>query len=177
MGHVCRGDFAGAGRGKPEEGGPGTFRRRVRYRCTERVGFAGQRSYFLTNFRNVHAYGYTYNSNFQVESFEAPLTADGLRDPSTPFTGVFIRAPVCFLTYMLFLDRACYLGLSRLFYHSQQPSPTPPSKSSPAYLLTSCRTRSKTLPINPSSRSGRADTFLPRSILNLRPTIDSTSTS
>lgn len=30
----------------------------------------------------------------QVESFEAPLTADGLRDPSTPFTGVFIRAPV-----------------------------------------------------------------------------------
>ncbi|ETW84783.1 hypothetical protein HETIRDRAFT_171279 [Heterobasidion irregulare TC 32-1] len=30
----------------------------------------------------------------QVESFEAPLTVDGLRDSSTPFTGVFIRAPV-----------------------------------------------------------------------------------
>jgi len=30
----------------------------------------------------------------QVESFEAPLSIDGLLDPSTPFMGVFIRAPV-----------------------------------------------------------------------------------
>ncbi|KAH7921990.1 SNO glutamine amidotransferase [Leucogyrophana mollusca] len=30
----------------------------------------------------------------QVESFEAPLLVDGLRDPDQSFTGVFIRAPV-----------------------------------------------------------------------------------
>lgn len=30
----------------------------------------------------------------QIESFEAPLSIDGLRDPTTPFMGVFIRAPV-----------------------------------------------------------------------------------
>jgi len=30
----------------------------------------------------------------QVESFEAPLLVDGLRDPKISFTGVFIRAPV-----------------------------------------------------------------------------------
>ncbi|KAG2361249.1 SNO glutamine amidotransferase [Suillus spraguei] len=30
----------------------------------------------------------------QVESFEAPLSIDGLRDSTTPFMGVFIRAPV-----------------------------------------------------------------------------------
>lgn len=30
----------------------------------------------------------------QVESFEAPLSIEGLRDPTTPFMGVFIRAPV-----------------------------------------------------------------------------------
>jgi len=30
----------------------------------------------------------------QVESFEAPLVVQGLRDPDTPFNGVFIRAPV-----------------------------------------------------------------------------------
>ncbi|OJA10874.1 hypothetical protein AZE42_06019 [Rhizopogon vesiculosus] len=30
----------------------------------------------------------------QVESFEAPLLVDGLRDPKVSFTGVFIRAPV-----------------------------------------------------------------------------------
>ncbi|KAH9928840.1 SNO glutamine amidotransferase [Fomitopsis serialis] len=30
----------------------------------------------------------------QVESFEAPLTVDGLRDSDRPFHGVFIRAPV-----------------------------------------------------------------------------------
>lgn len=30
----------------------------------------------------------------QVESFEAPLSIDGLRDATTPFMGVFIRAPV-----------------------------------------------------------------------------------
>ncbi|KAG1740202.1 PdxT/SNO family [Suillus paluster] len=30
----------------------------------------------------------------QVESFEAPLSIDGLQDPSVPFMGVFIRAPV-----------------------------------------------------------------------------------
>ncbi|KAG2065923.1 SNO glutamine amidotransferase [Suillus decipiens] len=30
----------------------------------------------------------------QVESFEAPLLIDGLQDPTTPFMGVFIRAPV-----------------------------------------------------------------------------------
>ncbi|GJJ15017.1 hypothetical protein Clacol_009290 [Clathrus columnatus] len=30
----------------------------------------------------------------QVESFEAPLAVHGLRDPDTPFNGVFIRAPV-----------------------------------------------------------------------------------
>ncbi|THH17577.1 hypothetical protein EW146_g3258 [Bondarzewia mesenterica] len=30
----------------------------------------------------------------QVESFEAPLEVEGLRDPTLPFTGVFIRAPV-----------------------------------------------------------------------------------
>ncbi|PPQ73304.1 hypothetical protein CVT26_015333 [Gymnopilus dilepis] len=30
----------------------------------------------------------------QVESFEAPLEVDGLRNPEQPFTGVFIRAPV-----------------------------------------------------------------------------------
>ncbi|KAJ7476942.1 PdxT/SNO family [Mycena galericulata] len=30
----------------------------------------------------------------QVESFEAPLDVKGLRDPSVPFTGIFIRAPV-----------------------------------------------------------------------------------
>ncbi|KJA21603.1 hypothetical protein HYPSUDRAFT_41723 [Hypholoma sublateritium FD-334 SS-4] len=30
----------------------------------------------------------------QVESFEAPLEVEGLRDPSSPFNGVFIRAPV-----------------------------------------------------------------------------------
>lgn len=30
----------------------------------------------------------------QVESFEAALEVEGLRDSSTPFTGVFIRAPV-----------------------------------------------------------------------------------
>ncbi|KIJ59793.1 hypothetical protein HYDPIDRAFT_118160 [Hydnomerulius pinastri MD-312] len=30
----------------------------------------------------------------QVESFEAPLLVDGLQDSQTPFTGVFIRAPV-----------------------------------------------------------------------------------
>ncbi|TFK53339.1 SNO glutamine amidotransferase [Heliocybe sulcata] len=32
----------------------------------------------------------------QVESFEAPLQVEGLRDTSRPFTGVFIRAPVVF---------------------------------------------------------------------------------
>ncbi|KAG1741369.1 class I glutamine amidotransferase-like protein [Suillus lakei] len=30
----------------------------------------------------------------QIESFEAPLSIDRLRDPTTPFIGVFIRAPV-----------------------------------------------------------------------------------
>ncbi|KAF9236906.1 SNO glutamine amidotransferase [Melanogaster broomeanus] len=30
----------------------------------------------------------------QVESFEAPLLVEGLQDPQTPFSGVFIRAPV-----------------------------------------------------------------------------------
>ncbi|KAL4067154.1 PdxT/SNO family [Scleroderma yunnanense] len=30
----------------------------------------------------------------QVESFEAPLSVDGLRNSEKPFTGVFIRAPV-----------------------------------------------------------------------------------
>ncbi|KAJ7165599.1 PdxT/SNO family [Mycena crocata] len=30
----------------------------------------------------------------QVESFEAALDVNGLRDPSVPFTGIFIRAPV-----------------------------------------------------------------------------------
>ncbi|KAJ7031172.1 PdxT/SNO family [Mycena alexandri] len=30
----------------------------------------------------------------QVESFEAPLDVTGLQDPSVPFTGIFIRAPV-----------------------------------------------------------------------------------
>ncbi|KAJ6544225.1 PdxT/SNO family [Mycena capillaripes] len=30
----------------------------------------------------------------QVESFEAPLEVKGLADPSVPFTGIFIRAPV-----------------------------------------------------------------------------------
>ena len=30
----------------------------------------------------------------QVESFEARLQVEGLRDPDEPFTGVFIRAPV-----------------------------------------------------------------------------------
>ncbi|KAK7053792.1 alpha/beta-hydrolase [Favolaschia claudopus] len=30
----------------------------------------------------------------QVESFEAPLDVNGLSDPSVPFTGIFIRAPV-----------------------------------------------------------------------------------
>jgi len=30
----------------------------------------------------------------QVESFEAPLDVDGLREPEKPFKGVFIRAPV-----------------------------------------------------------------------------------
>jgi len=30
----------------------------------------------------------------QLESFEAPLEIDGLSDPSTPFLGIFIRAPV-----------------------------------------------------------------------------------
>ncbi|KAF8173797.1 glutamine amidotransferase subunit pdxT [Mycena galopus ATCC 62051] len=30
----------------------------------------------------------------QVESFEAPLDVNGLRDPSNPFIGIFIRAPV-----------------------------------------------------------------------------------
>ncbi|KAF8875999.1 PdxT/SNO family [Infundibulicybe gibba] len=30
----------------------------------------------------------------QVESFEGDLQVEGLRDPSRPFTGVFIRAPV-----------------------------------------------------------------------------------
>lgn len=30
----------------------------------------------------------------QVESFEASLNVQGLRDPETPFNGVFIRAPV-----------------------------------------------------------------------------------
>jgi 5'-phosphate synthase pdxT subunit len=29
-----------------------------------------------------------------VESFEADLEVDGLRDAQTPFTGIFIRAPV-----------------------------------------------------------------------------------
>jgi len=30
----------------------------------------------------------------QVESFEAPLEVQHLKDPSTPFNGIFIRAPV-----------------------------------------------------------------------------------
>lgn len=30
----------------------------------------------------------------QVESFEAPLIVEGLRDPEHLYTGVFIRAPV-----------------------------------------------------------------------------------
>ena len=30
----------------------------------------------------------------QVESFEAPLEVDGLREPNRPFPGIFIRAPV-----------------------------------------------------------------------------------
>ncbi|KAG6331896.1 hypothetical protein ID866_7192 [Astraeus odoratus] len=30
----------------------------------------------------------------QVESFEAPLTVEGLQTPEKPYTGVFIRAPV-----------------------------------------------------------------------------------
>jgi hypothetical protein len=30
----------------------------------------------------------------QVESFEAALDVQGLREPDCPFTGVFIRAPV-----------------------------------------------------------------------------------
>ena len=30
----------------------------------------------------------------QVESFEAPLDVEGLRDSKRPFTGIFIRAPV-----------------------------------------------------------------------------------
>lgn len=31
----------------------------------------------------------------KVESFEAVLEVTGLDDPSVPFTGIFIRAPVC----------------------------------------------------------------------------------
>ena len=30
-----------------------------------------------------------------MESFEAPLQVTGLRDSRRPFTGIFIRAPVC----------------------------------------------------------------------------------
>ena len=30
----------------------------------------------------------------KVESFEAPLLVEGIREPNRPFTGTFIRAPV-----------------------------------------------------------------------------------
>ena len=33
---------------------------------------------------------------YQVESFEAALAIEGLREPSQPYLGVFIRAPVTF---------------------------------------------------------------------------------
>lgn len=61
-----------------------------------------------------------------MESFEAPLEVEGLRDPSSPFNGVFIRAPVSLELECSSLDIQYQSSrLSSIFQVILQLNPTP----------------------------------------------------
>ena len=62
----------------------------------------------------------------QVESFEAPLEVEGLRESNRPFPGIFIRAPVRVRSLRqgdhVVLTQVCYLGRDRTEPLSDGPS-------------------------------------------------------
>ena len=88
LGYLRRCDPPGTDCRKPKTGWTGAVERNDSHRRTQRLGFAGLSDYCAITQLEINS--------CQVDSFEAPLTVKGLQNLHNAFTGIFIRASICF---------------------------------------------------------------------------------